>query len=131
LPWLRLACATTEAQVKNCRVYGPSEASEAAAAELDAQRADPALHAAACSLLAKELSSRLAGYGRPLWRDLEILSDQGEPCDPRERVAARLTKAERGILNAALEAVGGEEGASKAAAATGAAVVPFPPTFKW
>lgn len=136
LPWLRLACATTEAQVKACRVFGPSEAAEAAAAEEGARKADPALDAAARALLSAELKTRLAGYGRPLWRDLEILSEEGPPVsDPRERVAARLTKLERGILGAALEAVGGrEEGEAAARAQVSSSSSPqaqFPPTFKW
>lgn len=137
LPWLRLAAATTEEHVHRCRVYGPNEAAEAAAAEQQARAADPALHAAACSLLAAELHKRLAGYGRPLWKDLEILADDGRGgYSPRERVAARMTKIERGILSAALEVVGGgsgegDEGAAAAKAAQAAAAVPHAPTFKW
>jgi len=127
LPWLRLAAAQTEDQLKGCRVYGPSEAAEAAAAEEGAARRDPSLHSAARGLLARELAARLAGYARPLWRDLEILAEGSASC-PRERVAARLTKIERGILGAALEGVGGE-GATLGGA--GAVATAHQPTFKW
>jgi hypothetical protein len=128
LPWLRLAAAQTEAQVKSCRVYGPTESAVAAADEERGARQDPQLHSAARGLLARELAARLAGYGRSLERDLEILRDDSGQFDPRERVAARLTKIERRILMAAREGVGGEQATL---GGVGAVATAHQPTFKW
>uniref|UniRef100_A0A383VYM3 Rubisco LSMT substrate-binding domain-containing protein n=1 Tax=Tetradesmus obliquus TaxID=3088 RepID=A0A383VYM3_TETOB len=92
LPYLRLAFATTHEQLDKV-VF-----SEGAAAF------DPQLEQIAACHLAAHLNERMAGYKHPLWRDLEILEDP--EASPRQKVAARLTKIEKSILQGCLDAVG-------------------------
>ncbi|KAG2486389.1 hypothetical protein HYH03_014967 [Edaphochlamys debaryana] len=65
--------------------------------------APPELMAAALAALAAYTSRRQQAYAHPLWRDLEILADSR--ATPREKVAARLTKVEKSILAACLDAL--------------------------
>eukprot|EP00798_Chlamydomonas_sp_ICE-L_P011893 gene11893-14994_t len=54
--------------------------------------------------------NKLAGYKHPLSKDLEIIDDP--KTTPRQKIAARLTKIEKGILNACLDelkAVSGDQ----------------------
>lgn len=49
------------------------------------------------------LKQRLAAYPQPLWRDLEVIADPA--ATPRQKVAARLTKMEKSLLQGCLDAL--------------------------
>eukprot|EP00775_Hariotina_reticulata_P013147 gene13147-13277_t len=91
LPYLRLAYATTHHQVDQVNF------------ETGCSAFDPQLEQTVVHSLATHLQARLDGYKHPLWRDLEILQDPSST--PRQKVAARLTKIEKSILQGCLDAV--------------------------
>ncbi|KAI8466475.1 MAG: hypothetical protein J3K34DRAFT_433512 [Monoraphidium minutum] len=107
LPYLRLAFSTSQSQLGAVRL-------EAGAGPIDAE-----IEQQAGCALAAYLDKRLAAYRRPLWRDLEILEDPAST--PRQKVAARLTKIEKGILQGCLDAVKTQSPCSTGAAGGSAA----------
>lgn len=91
LPYLRLAYATTPEQVHKVQL---EESTPGFDEQLD--------QTVACQLAA-HLQERMAGYKHPLWRDLEIVDDP--TATPRQKIAARLTKIEKSILQGCLDEV--------------------------
>ncbi|KXZ43296.1 hypothetical protein GPECTOR_95g685 [Gonium pectorale] len=69
----------------------------------DAPPLEPRAEEAALAALMGYVRRRQAAYPHPLWRDLEIIADPAS--SPRAKVAARLTKIEKSILAAAVEAL--------------------------
>eukprot|EP00878_Enallax_costatus_P010172 GHUV01010618.1.p1 GENE.GHUV01010618.1~~GHUV01010618.1.p1 ORF type:complete len:451 (+),score=91.21 GHUV01010618.1:1244-2596(+) len=106
LPYLRLAFATSHEQLEKVDFKEDSGAF------------DEQLEQTVACQLANHLQSRLDGYKHPLWRDLEIIEDP--TTTPRQKVAARLTKIEKSILQNCLDAV------SNCAPCLDAAGVPAP-----
>lgn len=91
LPYLRLGYSTTPEQMKAARLEAGAPAADAEVEQL-----------ATCTLTSY-LEGRLASYKNPLWKDLEVLENPAST--PRQKVAARLTKIEKSILQGCLDAV--------------------------
>ncbi|KIY95099.1 hypothetical protein MNEG_12863, partial [Monoraphidium neglectum] len=91
LPYMRLAFSRSAEQMAAVQL-------EAGAPPIDA-----GIEQQAACALSGHLEKRLASYRRPLWKDLEILEDPKST--PRQKVAARLTKIEKSILQGCLDAI--------------------------
>lgn len=89
LPYMRLAYLT-EADMLNKVVFAENAAPVDAAVE----------QTVVCQLIAY-LERQIASYKHPLWKDLEIINDPA--ATPRQKIAARLTKIEKSILQAAID----------------------------
>lgn len=89
LPYMRIACSSTAASLQSVRL-------EPNAPPVDAEL-ELVVH---CQLVA-HFKRRLAAYSHPIWRDLQIIADPAST--PRQRIAARLTKIEKGILQACID----------------------------
>jgi histone-lysine N-methyltransferase SETD3 len=93
LPYLRLAFADTP------------DAARAVSLTPGAPPADARTEALAAHALADHLAARLAAYRRPtVAADLEVLADPAST--PRQKVAARLVKIEKSILQGCVDALG-------------------------